>query len=117
MPPDFGSSGFQAYKARISNNKFDRLVEVVERLNEEIAEDESLGEGFRIGHSYFCTNLTVNDEWLRSVVEFELIPLLKEYRISVKTLDLDCDFPDIAKRLDEIAATVTGDDKAAVQIK
>lgn len=29
-------------------------------------------------------------------------------RISVKTLDLDCDFSDIAKRLDEIAATVTG---------
>lgn len=28
-------------------------------------------------------------------------------RISVKTLDLDCDFSDIAKRLDEIAATVT----------
>lgn len=27
-------------------------------------------------------------------------------RISVKTLDLDCDFSDIAKRLDEIAATV-----------
>ena len=79
MPPAFTSSGFQAYKAKISNIKFDRLVEVVERLNEEIAEDESLGEGFRIGHSYFCTNLTVNDEWLRSVVEFELIPLLKEY--------------------------------------
>ena len=79
MPPAFTSSGFQAYKAKISNIKFDRLVEAVERLNEEIAEDESLGEGFRIGHSYFCTNLTVNNEWLRSAVEFELIPLLKEY--------------------------------------
>ena len=79
MPPAFASSGFQAYKAKINNIKFDRLIETVERLNEEITGDESLGEGFRIGHSYFCTNLTVNDEWLRSVVKFELIPLLKEY--------------------------------------
>ena len=38
-----------------------------------------MGEGFRIGHSHFCTNLNISDEWLRSVVEFELIPLLKEY--------------------------------------
>lgn len=79
MPPAFTSSGFQAYKARINNIKFDRLIETVERLNKEITEDDSLGEGFRIGHSYFCTNLNISDEWLRSVVEFELIPLLKEY--------------------------------------
>lgn len=79
MPPAFSSAGFQSYKARINNIKFDRLVEAVERLNREIAEDDSLGEGFRIGHSYFCTNINIGDEWLRSVVEFELIPLLKEY--------------------------------------
>ena len=79
MPPAFESSGFQAYKVKINNSKFDRLIETVERLNEEIAEDDSLGEGFRIGHSYFCTNININDERLNSVVEFELIPLLKEY--------------------------------------
>ena len=79
MPPAFESLGFQTYKVKINNSKFDRLIETVERLNEEIAEDDSLGEGFRIGHSYFCTNININDEWLRSVVEFELIPLLKEY--------------------------------------
>ena len=79
MPPAFSSAGFQAYKAKINNVKFNRLVETVERLNREITEDDSLGEGFRIGHSYFCTNINISDEWLRSVVEFELIPLLKEY--------------------------------------
>ena len=79
MPPAFSSAGFQAYKAKINNVKFNRLVETVERLNRAIAEDDSLGEGFRIGHSYFCTNINISDEWLRSVVEFELIPLLKEY--------------------------------------
>lgn len=79
MPPAFSSAGFQSYKAKINNIKFDRLIETVERLNREISEDDSLGEGFRIGHSYFCTNINISNEWLRSVVEFELIPLLKEY--------------------------------------
>lgn len=79
MPPAFASAGFQAYRAKVSNVKFDRLVDTVERLNAEIADDDSLGEGFRIGHSYFCTKATVNNEWLDAVVEFELIPLLKEY--------------------------------------
>lgn len=69
MPPAFSSAGFQAYKLKINNVKFNRLVETVERLNREIAEDDSLGEGFRIGHSYFCTNINISDEWLRSVVE------------------------------------------------
>lgn len=79
MPPAFASSGFRAYRNKISNPKFDRLIAAVEQLNDVIANDDSLGEGFCIGHSYFCTKATVNDEWMRSVVEYELIPLLKEY--------------------------------------
>ena len=79
MPPAFSSTGFQSYRTKINNIKFDRLIEAVERLNTEIAGDDSLGEGFQIGHSYFCTNINISDEWMQSVVEFELIPLLKEY--------------------------------------
>ena len=79
LAPAFNSSGFKARRAKINNTKFDKLIGTVERLNEAIAEDSSLGEGFCIGHSYFCTETTINDEWLRSVVEYELIPLLKEY--------------------------------------
>jgi 5-methylcytosine-specific restriction protein B len=46
-----------------------------------IASDESLGEGFCIGHSYFCnfTAETVTDQALFAIVEFKIIPLLKEY--------------------------------------
>ena len=79
MTPAFNSSGFRAYRAKINNPKFDRLIATVEQLNDAIASDDSLGEGFCIGHSYFCTNATVTDEWMKSVVEFELIPLIKEY--------------------------------------
>lgn len=77
--PAFDSTGFRAYRKNVNNPKFDKLISVVQQLNEAIVNDESLGEGFCVGHSYFCTNVTINDEWLKSVVEFELIPLLKEY--------------------------------------
>ena len=79
IAPAFSSSGFRAYRSKVNNQKFDRLIATVEQLNDVIANDDSLGEGFCIGHSYFCTQATINDEWMRSVVEYELIPLLKEY--------------------------------------
>ena len=53
----------------------------VESLNRAITEDESLGEGFCIGHSYFC-NMEADsctDAALASIVDYELIPMLKEY--------------------------------------
>ena len=53
----------------------------MEELNLAIKDDETLGEGFRIGHSYFC-NLDEEDdvkEKLNYIVEYEIIPLLKEY--------------------------------------
>jgi hypothetical protein len=51
----------------------------VTALNHTISEDPSLGSGFRIGHSYFCTGDIINDAWLSELVEFELVPLLQEY--------------------------------------
>ena len=75
----FGSDGFKRYLAEKDNNKLNNLISVVETLNSVIAADESLGEGFRIGHSYFCTDKEITDEWLKAVVEYEVIPLLKEY--------------------------------------
>lgn len=77
--PAFDSTGFRAYRKNVNNPKYDKLISAVQQLNEMIINDESLGEGFCIGHSYFCTNVTINDEWLKSVVEFEIVPLLKEY--------------------------------------
>ena len=79
MEPAFASDGFRTKQASISSPKFDALIAKVELLNKAIAADASLGAGFRIGHSYFCTNELVDDAWLSSVVEYELIPLLFEY--------------------------------------
>lgn len=63
----------------LANEKFDRLINCVDNLNTAIAADESLGEGFCIGHSYFCNLKKVTDQALSGIVEYELIPLLKEY--------------------------------------
>lgn len=81
LRPAFDSEGFRAYCAGLDNPKFKRLVGKVESLNRAIAEDESLGEGFCIGHSYFC-NMEADsctDPALASIVDYELIPMLKEY--------------------------------------
>lgn len=59
--------------------KLNQLISVVETLNDAIAMDESLGEGFCIGHSYFCSPNDITDRWLQSVVDYEIVPLLKEY--------------------------------------
>ena len=77
--PAFDNAQFKEYQKAKNNDKFDKLIECVVRLNDVISKDESLGKGFRIGHSYFCIDEPITDEWLSSVVEFELIPLLNEY--------------------------------------
>ena len=52
---------------------------MTKNLNKVISTDDSLGEGFCIGHSYFCTLDHVSDKTLSDIVEYELIPMLKEY--------------------------------------
>lgn len=81
IKPGFTTDGFIEYRMSLENEKFDKLIACVESLNNEISNDESLGDGFCIGHSYFC-NLspdTIDDQVLSGIVEYELIPLLKEY--------------------------------------
>lgn len=81
LRPAFDSDGFGEYRASLDNPRFDTLVREVARLNEAIAAEESLGEGFRIGHSYFC-NMDAEEcdhAVLSSIVEYELIPMLREY--------------------------------------
>ena len=81
MQPALESHGFKEYQQSLGNTKFDRLIDVVKDLNEAISTDDSLGQGYRIGHSFFC-NLTpesVTDHRLKSIVNYELIPTIEEY--------------------------------------
>lgn len=79
MKPGFEADGFKDYQMELSSVKFDRLIDCVKELNKAISEDASLGEGFCIGHSYFCNLEEATDKALSAIVEYELIPLLKEY--------------------------------------
>ena len=79
MRPGFDSEGFQKYQAALANEHFDRLIKNVKELNKAIAADESLGEGFELGHSYFCGQKTVTDDWLHQVINYDLVPMLQEY--------------------------------------
>ncbi|ACZ25417.1 ATPase associated with various cellular activities AAA_5 [Veillonella parvula DSM 2008] len=83
LEPAFESDGFKEYQYKLNNAKFDKLIECIKNLNLIIKKDETLGTGFCLGHSYFCDLDQVEDNELDSaltrLVEFELIPLLKEY--------------------------------------
>ena len=79
MEPGFNTKGFRRYQEDLQSEKFNKLIDRVEALNVEIANDDSLGEGFCIGHSYFCELKETSDQTLSGIVEFELAPLLKEY--------------------------------------
>ena len=81
MEPGFDSDGFRTYQASLENPMFDVLIDTVKELNKVIRTDESLGEGFCIGHSYFCgiakEDCTV--QRLQEIVKYDLIPILEEY--------------------------------------
>lgn len=81
MEPGFNSEGFTKYQNSFANETFNTLIDQIKLLNKEITEDNSLGAGFQIGHSYFCgrEEKGCSDEWMHSVVEFDIIPMLAEY--------------------------------------
>lgn len=79
MEPGFDSEGFQEYQKKHGNRTFDALIQCVQDLNRTIEDDDSLGKGFCIGHSYFCGQTECTDAWMREVVSYDIIPMLEEY--------------------------------------
>lgn len=82
LEPGFETEGFKAYQKGLGNEIFDKLIAAVERLNEEIKNDSSLGKGFCIGHSYFCGLENLKDSMvgqMREIVEYDILPMLEEY--------------------------------------
>lgn len=79
MEPGFDSEGFIHYQNGFANDIFNSLVERVKELNQEIMKDKSLGKGFCIGHSYFCNMDDCSEEWLKDIVDFDILPMLSEY--------------------------------------
>lgn len=79
VEPGFDSDGFIQYQNGLNNETLNELVARVKDLNKEIALDKSLGKGFCIGHSYFCGRDVCTEEWLHSIVDYDILPMLSEY--------------------------------------
>lgn len=79
VEPGFDSDGFIQYQNGLNNETMNELVARVKDLNKEIALDKSLGKGFCIGHSYFCGRDVCTEEWLHSIVDYDILPMLSEY--------------------------------------
>ena len=79
MKPGFTSEGFKQYQKDMYSELFITAIEAISKLNTEIKNDDSLGEGFCIGHSYFCEQKSFSEGWLRNVIDYDIIPMLREY--------------------------------------
>ncbi len=84
MQPAFENAdqnGFGAYTQDISCDLYHSVIAKIRELNDTIRKDSTLGKGFEIGHSYFApeNKSDIDDEWVRGVVEYEIIPLIEEY--------------------------------------
>ena len=83
LKPEFGSPKFKKFLTDrgMEEDLVGKLVGSMIQLNNRIAEDTlDLGEGFCIGHSYFCSEDNgLGNEWIKEVLEYEIQPLLQEY--------------------------------------
>ena len=84
LEPAFESEGFQEYLEGKNNNLLNAVIEQVSKLNDAIATDPLLGAGFKIGHSYFCTDVQIDSKVLREIILYEIEPLLAEYWVDAK---------------------------------
>jgi 5-methylcytosine-specific restriction enzyme B len=89
IEPSFGD----AFKKHLTSNGVssvlvDEIAQKIEALNGFISKDHrNLGEGFMIGHSYFCDPPSAPQDqrkWLNEVFEYEIAPLINEYWIDDK---------------------------------
>lgn len=78
MRPGLDTDAFVAEISRHHDPRVAKVVKAVSDLNGRIAADDSLGEGFMIGHSYFC-NQPDDEDWIENVVRYDICPMLDEY--------------------------------------
>lgn len=84
LRPQFGTPAFQSHLSNqgVPSALVDRIIKRMTELNADICGDEkNLGEGFVIGHSFFCSGTQRPDweEWYAAVIHHEIAPLLREY--------------------------------------
>ena len=93
LKPQFGNRRFGDW---LKTSRFlgdEKMPEAMQReihrrmldLNRKIASDPSLSKQYAVGHSFFCPGASHDprdkdwDEWYRTVIDYEIRPLLDEY--------------------------------------
>ncbi|MEO6871541.1 MAG: AAA family ATPase [Chthoniobacterales bacterium] len=83
LEPALDSSAFGAWlkKSGASEALLQRLRGRLRELNDQISKERDLGAGFRVGHSFFCSNNGVapDESWYQEIIDGEIKPLLEEY--------------------------------------
>ncbi|MBL8090805.1 MAG: AAA family ATPase [Anaerolineales bacterium] len=85
LHPQYESEVFKNWLIERNMNPqlVDLIIKKLSSLNLKIKEDNLLGENYQIGHSFFCPKgndfSNLNENWYKSIIKTEIIPLLKEY--------------------------------------
>lgn len=86
LGPKFSSLKFIQFLEDFNVEKeiISKIVDRMTQLNDTIGEDtKNLGNGYQIGHSYFCPysqeQEEYDEEWYHSIIKSEIEPLLEEY--------------------------------------
>lgn len=79
IEPAFENKTFKDYQKDLNNDYLNSTIKKIQELNKDIKEDSSLGEGFMIGHSFFCKLENPSDQDIRNIIKYEILPTLKEY--------------------------------------
>lgn len=83
LEPAFGTNKFNSYL----ENEMHLNSEQINRINTKMIEinsiiGDSLGNDFRIGHSYFISSkedMGNFDDWYNEIIKYEIMPILEEY--------------------------------------
>ncbi len=81
LQPAYGTQKFLDYldEAELDQDLIDRINTKLLALNKRIRNDNDLGPGFQIGHSYFVPEESADEQWFQGVVDTQIKPLLLEY--------------------------------------
>ena len=81
IPPAFKFEKWKKYQDDINNELFNKVINTIIEINDEIAKDTNLTSDCMIGHSYFSDLKSISKEELFTIVKYDILPLLKEYYI------------------------------------
>lgn len=81
VEPEFGDRFVAFMKSKkVSPELITRITTTMARVNHAIEHDPSLGKGYFVGHSYFCSPpAEAHEAWLNRIWEYEVLPLMEEY--------------------------------------